>query len=102
MTATLSFDITPFLAQSEGQHYDRKSLLEGAPGRKRSRNRRAVRDQVAEYVSAFANADGGVLILGIEDNGEITGHALPPDAVSELLNVPKNRLTPPQQLRVER
>jgi ATP-dependent DNA helicase RecG len=90
------FDLTPFLTQDEGQHYDRKSLVEGEPGAKRPRARRAVRDQVAEYVSAFANAEGGVLILGIEDDRTVTGHTLPPDALDELLRVPERRLRPAQ------
>lgn len=29
--------------------------------------------KIAEHISAFANADGGILVIGIEDNGEITG-----------------------------
>ena len=50
-----AFDITPFLHQDEGQHFDRKFLFEGPEGTKRTRDRRAVRDQVAEYVAGFAN-----------------------------------------------
>ena len=38
------FDITPFLDQDEGQHFDRKSLFEGAGGAKQLRDRRAVRE----------------------------------------------------------
>ena len=94
--AELRFDITPFLDQDEGQHFDRKSLYEGADGAKRSRNRRAVRNQVAEYIAAFANAEGGVLILGIEDDRTITGHRLPQDALSNILNTPGTRLQPAQ------
>ena len=56
MTST-RFDLTPFLGQDEGQHFDRKSLFEGPEGSKRARDRKTVRDQVAEYVAAFANAD---------------------------------------------
>lgn len=90
------FDIRPFLRRDEGQHFDRKSLLEGPAGAKRFRQRRPVRDQVAEYVAAFANAEGGVLILGIEDDCEITGHRLPPQALEVLLATPSARLAPPQ------
>ena len=90
------FDVTPFLTQDEGQHFDRKSLYQGPSGRKRPRNRRAVRDQVAEYVAAFANADGGVLVLGIEDDCTITGHSLPRQALQSLLSTPSSRLSPPQ------
>ena len=94
--AELRFDITPFLDQDEGQHFDRKSLYEGAEGAKRPRNRRAVRDQVAEYVAGFANAEGGVLILGIEDDRTITGHQLPQDALNSILKTPSTRLKPVQ------
>lgn len=90
------FDITPFLGQDEGQHFDRKSLLHGPPDAKRARNRREVRDQVAEYVAAFANAEGGVLVLGMEDEGTPTGHRYPADAVAAILAVPRTRLRPPQ------
>jgi len=74
------FDVTPFLRQDEGQHFDRKSMWEGPEGAKRARDRRAVRDQVAEYVAAFANAEGGILILGIEDDHTLSGHGLPAKA----------------------
>lgn len=92
----LRFDITPFLDQDEGQHFDRKSLYEGEEGAKRPRSRRAVRDQVAEYIAAFANAEGGVLILGIEDDRIITGHQLPQDALNSILKTPTSRLQPAQ------
>jgi ATP-dependent DNA helicase RecG len=89
-----TFDLTPFLGRDEGQHFDRKSMFEGEEGKKRPRDRRKVRDQVAEQVAGFANAEGGVLILGIED--DVTGHQLPPDALAALLDVPRVRLHPPQ------
>jgi len=90
------FDVTPFLRQDEGQHFDRKSMWEGPQGAKRARDRRAVRDQVAEYVAAFANAEGGILILGIEDDHTLSGHGLPTKALASLLTTPQTRLSPPQ------
>ncbi len=58
-------------------------MFEGPPGAKRPRKRGKVREQVAEYVAAYANADGGVLVLGIEDDGTVTGHSgLPSRCVS--------------------
>ena len=90
------FDVTPFLRQDEGQHFDRKSMWEGPEGAKRARDRRAVRDQVAEYVAAFANAEGGILILGIEDDHTLSGHGLPTKALASLLTTPQTRLSPPQ------
>ena len=52
-------DIASLITQSERQYFDRKSLWDQPPAGRRPRNRRAVRDQIAEYVAAFANADGG-------------------------------------------
>ena len=92
----LLFDVSPFLSQDEGQHFDRKSLVHGPPGEKQPRDRREVRDQVARYVAGFANSEGGVLILGIEDDHSITGHRLPAKALESLLAVPQARLQPPQ------
>lgn len=82
----------------EGQYFDRKSLLEGAPGQKKPRKRKVVRDQVAEYVAAFANADGGTLVLGVENDGTLTGCPYQdPADVAVLCDVPLNQLTPPQR-----
>lgn len=88
-------DLTAYLRQEEGQFFERKSLLHGAPGHKRPRNRSEVRDQVAQYLAAFANADGGVLILGQEDDRSLSGHSYPVDVVEDILSVPERRLTPP-------
>lgn len=90
------FDITPFLHQDEGQHFDRKSLFIGPEDAKRPRDRKEVRDQVAHYVAGFANAEGGVLVLGIEDDHRITGHQLPPKALASLLDTPQGGLSPAQ------
>ncbi|HMA95110.1 MAG TPA: RNA-binding domain-containing protein [Polyangiaceae bacterium] len=60
--------IRRLIQSEEGQHFDRESLFAERPGEKRHRDRREVRDEVAEYAAAFANADGGVLILGVEDD----------------------------------
>lgn len=84
------------VAADEGQYHDRKSLFEGPPGGKRPRDRRAVRDQIAEQVAGFANADGGIVIFGVEDDHSITGHGYPPDVVEQMLFVPQTRLVPPQ------
>lgn len=55
-------DISPdFLVhEREGQHFDRKSA-------------RIKPKDIAKTIAAFANAEGGILAVGIEDNGEITG-----------------------------
>lgn len=83
------------IGSEEGQYFDRKSLLEGPSGSKRARDRRTVRDQIAEYVAAFANADGGTLVLGVEDNGTLSGCPWDAEEVEKCLRVPELRLSPP-------
>lgn len=55
----------------------------------------AVRATVAEYVAAFANADGGTLVIGVEDDGTATGHGRTPDEIEHLTAAPARRLRSP-------
>ena len=89
-------DLSRLLAQPEGQYFDRKSLWHGPRDQPRPRDRRRVRDQIATYVAAFANADGGALVMGVEDDGTVTGHGYPDEAVELMLHTPEQRLSPPQ------
>lgn len=61
----------------EGQFFERKSCYERPGGRARRRNVRQVAKDVAETLSAMA--DGGTLVLGVEDDGTPTGVDYPPD-----------------------
>jgi len=92
----MAFDIKPYLRRPEGAHFERKSLFEGPARAKRPRDRRKVRDQIALNVAALANAEGGVLILGLEDDGTPTGHRYPEEVVQTMLETPRDRLDPPQ------
>lgn len=58
---------------AEGQFREFKSALSGAPGHKQKRGTKEICKDVAEALVAFANADGGELLVGVEDDGEITG-----------------------------
>ena len=48
------------IESEENQYFDRKSA-------------RIKPVDILRHIVAFANANGGVLVVGIEDNGEITG-----------------------------
>ncbi|WP_126966832.1 ATP-binding protein [Xanthomonas arboricola] len=50
-----------------------KSALEGPPGVKTPRAAKEISTNIAQTLVAFANADGGELLVGVEDNGEVTG-----------------------------
>ena len=54
-----------------------------------------LRAKVAEYVAAFANADGGALVIGVEDDGAATGHGRSPKEIEHLIAVPGRRLRSP-------
>lgn len=90
-------DLERLLAQPEGQYFERKSLWDRPPKGIKVLDRRKVRDLIAENVAAFANADGGTLVLGVDDDGTPSGHGYPPEEVEKMLRVPEQRLAPPQR-----
>jgi predicted HTH transcriptional regulator len=58
----------------EGQYYDRKEAGRVLNGNSVSQNNfDGITSQIKECVSAFANADGGLLVLGVSSNGAIKG-----------------------------
>jgi len=103
MTTYTDQEIKELLNRDEGQFLERKSLWELDPEKgRRPLDRRRVRDIIAECVAAFANADGGDLLLGAEDEGEPTGHAYPDEAVEEFFRVAERRLRPAVSVRTQR
>jgi len=67
--------INDLLQQKEGQCFDRKSILVEPKA-------------LAVSLVAFANADGGTILVGVNDNGQIEGLAGHEERVNELLRVP--------------
>lgn len=68
----------------ESHYREFKSAFEGPPGVKRPRDRKDVCADVAKTLVAFANADGGELFVGIEDDGEITGLQYDADGLEQI------------------
>lgn len=95
-------ELRALLEREEGQFLEFKSLWDLSAGSRRTLDRRKARDFVAECVAAFANADGGTLLLGVEDDGTPSGHGYPAEAATDLLAVPERRLRPPVRCRVQR
>ena len=50
-----------------------KSAYEGKVGDKKPRDIKEIKYDIAKTLVAFANADGGELFVGIEDNNKVTG-----------------------------
>lgn len=84
------WDLADLQYAPEGQFLDRKRASI-APQR------------VAQYLSAFANTLGGTLVLGVEDDGTITGFKFP-GSVSQAtyLAVPATYLREQPEYQVER
>lgn len=59
--------------QSEGQFLERKSCYDRRDDVPRPRPVKDVIRDVAETLAAMANADGGTVVLGIEDDGTVSG-----------------------------
>jgi len=95
-------EILAVMARDEGQFLEFKSMWDQEAEPPRTLRRPQVRDTIAEYVAAFANADGGLLVLGVEDDGRPTGHGYPEEAVLDFIAVPERRLRPPVRCRVDR
>jgi ATP-dependent DNA helicase RecG len=59
--------------QPEGQFLERKSCYDRTGRTPRPRPIKEVARDVAEALAAMANADGGTVVLGIEDDGTVSG-----------------------------
>lgn len=86
----MDFDINYLQHEKEGQLLDRK--------------RASIEPKkIAEHISAFANAEGGTLVIGIEDNGEITGFKYPKTkAIETYIEAPYDFLARSPKYQVER
>lgn len=88
------------LILGESHFREFKSALEGKPGHKRQRLAKSIAADIGEALVSFANADGGALIIGVEDDGTISGIPHSDDDVQMMLNAVKNNVYQNQQLPV--
>lgn len=67
------------ISLGESHFREFKSVLHGTPDKKVVREPKSVCRDIGEALVAFANADGGELLIGVENDGTITGidEALP-------------------------
>jgi ATP-dependent DNA helicase RecG len=61
------------ISLGESHFREFKTAYEGPPEAKHPRKPSAVARDIAEALVAFANADGGELLIGVEDDGTVTG-----------------------------
>lgn len=93
-------DFDWILHQQEGQFFERKSCFDRSQGKVRRRPVRDVAWDVAETLAAMANADGGALVLGIEDDGAVSGADYPEDRLKILRSAPKTHIKPAVKARI--
>ncbi|MBN9454563.1 MAG: putative DNA binding domain-containing protein [Bosea sp.] len=85
---------------AEGQFREFKSALEGPPQSKIKRKVRDICVDISEALVGFANADGGEIIIGVEDDGSITGvNDFSEEEISRLKKSPVSHVHPDTPLQ---
>ena len=79
------------LALGESHFREFKSALDGRD-RKRRRKVSLVARDIGETLVAFANADGGTLLVGVEDDGTISGFPYAEDDLTTLRNASRTHV----------
>ena len=87
-----------------GESYYRefKSGFEGSPNSKKPREFKDICYNVAKELVAFANADGGELFIGIEDNNDVTGLPHSEEKLKAILDAPNNYILKDTPLQIKR
>jgi ATP-dependent DNA helicase RecG len=87
-----------------GESYYRefKSALEGPRDKKQPRDCKEVCYDIAKTLVAFANADGGELFVGIEDDNSISGLLYTEDKIELILHAHENHVLKETPLPMKR
>lgn len=73
-----------------------KTALEGRPESKHPRNATNICREIGEALVAFANADGGELFIGVEDDGNVTGLQHNKEDIHRMLAAPSTHILKPE------
>ena len=84
----MRYTLEELCTKKENQVFDRKSARKDAKG-------------LSNHIVAFANADGGTLVIGVEDNGEITGIDAYTNNINDILRVPFDYCNPSVRVTTE-
>ena len=86
------------LILGESHFREFKSALEGRPDNKKPRLVKSICADIAEALVSFANADGGAVLIGVEDDGTITGIPHSEEEIEMMLNATQTHIYHHQQL----
>lgn len=82
--------ILALVASGESYYVEFKSTWEYSAEGKQSRPLRDIQRDIQEAICAFANSDGGDLLVGVEDSGALTGVPFEGDKLAYLLQAPRH------------
>ena len=77
-----------------------KAALEGKPNSKKPRLLKFICADIGEALVSFANADGGDLLIGVEDDGTVTGVPHNEADIQTMLNAVNTHIYTNQQLPI--
>jgi ATP-dependent DNA helicase RecG len=86
------------LILGESHFREFKSALEGKPDNKKPRLTKSICADIGEALVSFANADGGAILIGVEDDGTITGIPHAEEDIQKMLNSIHTHIYKDQQL----
>jgi ATP-dependent DNA helicase RecG len=86
------------LILGESHFREFKSALEGRPENKRPRQVKSICADIGEALVSFANSDGGAVVIGVEDDGSITGIPHGDEDIEAMLNAANTHVYQNQNL----
>jgi ATP-dependent DNA helicase RecG len=96
----LSDKVRNTLILGESHFREFKSALEGRPDNKKPRLAKSICSDIGEALVSFANADGGAVLIGVEDDGTITGIPHSENDIQTMLNAVHTHVYQNQQLPI--
>ncbi len=87
------------LELGESHYREFKSALEGPPNNKKPRDLKEIFADVAKTLVAFANADGGELFIGLEDNCTVSGIPFSEEKIMAVLAASENYVMKPLPIK---
>lgn len=86
-----SDEVSRWSTAEEGQFFERKSAYDRSTGRPKQRKAAEIAKDIVETLSAMANADGGELVVGVEDDGTPSGIPHAEDKIHLFVGAPRSR-----------
>lgn len=88
-------DLETLLKENRGQFFEFISAFEQKKRGVQTKRPQELAREVARILNGMGNADGGVLLVGVEPDKSLTGLPYSDQEIRELEEVPRNLLNPP-------